>query len=351
MRVESHLPLSELKLLEREERDAGRSKRLRIIILALEGWTAPAVAMSVGLSRRICQRWVQRYNAEGLAGLDDQRGGPQLPPPLSSEQEQQFRERIEAGPVSEDQVSTLRGKDLQRILATEFGVMRSLASVYHLLHRLGYSYLRPRPQHRRADPVVQERFVQELPHQLSAIATAHPGKQIRVYFEDEARFGQQGTLTNVWAQRGTRPTAVRQTEYGYLWVLGAVCPATGRAEGLLSPRLNTGVINTFLEQFSQTLGPEEHAVLIWDGAGFHTSKAVKTPSNVTLLRLPAYSPELNPVENLWHYLKSHFWSNRSYDDYEALEEAAIAAWRTAVLDAALMKTVCAAPHLERAISK
>ena len=129
-----------------------------------------------------------------------------------------------------------------------------------------------------------------------------------------------------------------------------MCPATGHAEGLLSPRLNTSVINIFLEQFSQTLGPDEHAVLIWDGAGFHTSKAVKTPSNVTLLRLPAYSPELNPVENLWHYLKSHFWSNRAYDDYEALEEAAIAAWRTAVLDAALMKTVCAAPHLERAAS-
>lgn len=351
MHVESHLPLAELKQLEREEQEAGRSKRLRIIILAIEGWTAPAIAMSVGFSRRICQRWVQRFNAEGLAGLDDQRGGAQQPPPLSVEQEQQFRNRIEAGPMPEDQVSALRGKDLQRILAAEFGVMRSLAAVYHLLHRLGYSYLRPRPRHRRADPDAQERFVKELPHQLSAIAAAHPGKQLRVYFEDEARFGQQGTLTNVWAQRGTRPTAVRQTEYGYLWVIGAVCPATGHAEGLLSPRLNAGVMNTFLEQFSTSLGANEHAVLIWDGAGYHTSNAVKTPPNITLLQLPAYSPELNPVENLWHYLKSHFWSNRSYGDYEALEEAAMNAWRTAVLDSELMTTVCAAPYVERATSK
>lgn len=348
MHVESHLPLSELKLLEREERDAIRSKRLRIVILALEGWTAPAIAMSVGLSRRICQRWIEQYNADGLAGLDNRRGGNRRPPPLSAQQEQQFRERLAAGPAPEDQVCTLRGKDLQRILAAEFGVLRSLASVYHLLHRLGYSYLRPRPRHRRADALAQERFVQELPEQLAAIAAAHPGKQLRVYFEDEARFGQQGTLTSVWAPRGTRPTAVRQTEYGYLWVLGAVCPATGHAEGLLSPRLNTGVVNSFLAQFTQTLGPDEHAVLIWDGAGFHTSRALKVPPNVTLLKLPAYSPELNPVENLWHYLKSHFWSNRSYDDYTALEEAAVDAWRTAVLDAALMKTVCAAPYLERA---
>lgn len=350
MQVEAHLPLSELKQLEREEADAGRSKRLRIVILALEGWTAPAIAMSVGLSRRICQRWVYRYNAGGLDGLDDQRGNGRQPP-LSDEQEQQFRDRLEAGPLPVDQVCTLRGKDLQRILAAEFGILRCLASVYHLLHKLGYSYLRPRPQHRRSDPAAQERFVNELPAQLAQIAAAHPDQQLRVYFEDEARFGQQGTLTNVWAPQGTRPRAVRQTEYGYLWVLGVVCPATGHAEGLLSPRLNTAVVNTFLEQFSGTLGEDEHAVLIWDGAGFHTSGALQTPANVTVLRLPAYSPELNPVENLWHYLKSHFWSNRSYDDYEALEEAAVSAWRTAVLDAALMKTVCAAPYIARATLK
>lgn len=351
MRVESHLPLKELKQLEREEKDAGRSKRLRIIILAIEGWTAPSIAMSIGLSRRICQRWVRRYNDEGLAGLDDQRGAIDPALPLSPEQVQQFQERLAAGPLPEDQVASLRGKDLQRILADEFGVMRCLASVYHLLHKLGYSYLRPRPQHRRADPAAQAEFVEQLPRQLAAIAAAHPDQQLRVYFEDESRFGQQGTLTNVWAPRGTRPTAVRQTEYGYLWVLGAVCPATGHAEGLLSPRLNTAVVNTFLEQFSRSLAADEHAVLIWDGAGFHTSGSLRLPANVSVLQLPAYSPELNPVENLWHYLKSHFWSNRTYDDYEALETAAIEAWKKAVLDAALMQTVCAAPYLNRATSE
>ena len=76
---------------------------------------------------------------------------------------------------------------------------------------------------------------------------------------------------------------------------------------------------------------------------------LKIPDNVTLVPLPAYSPELNPIENLWHYLKSHFWSNRAYQDYDALEEAAMAAWqRRAVLDTELMKTVCAAPYLKRA---
>ena len=151
MEVKDHLPLSELKRLEGAEKDASRARRLRMVILGIEGWTAPAIAMAVGRSRRICQRWIARYNSEGLAGLDDRRGRPrQLP--LDAEEEAAFRKRIEAGPTDEDAVCSLRGKDFQRILATEFGLLRSLPSVYWLLHRLGYSYLRPRPRHRKADP-------------------------------------------------------------------------------------------------------------------------------------------------------------------------------------------------------
>ena len=232
----------------------------------------------------------------------------------------------------------------------EFGLVRSLAAVSHLLHGLGYSYLRPRPRHRLADPEAQAAFRRELPDRLRAIAAAHPDKRLRVYFQDESRFGQQGTLTNVWARKGSRPTAVRQTEYQYLWVIGAVCPETGHAEGLLSPQLNTKIVNEFLAQFARTLPADEQAVMIWDGAGFHVAKELCVPENVTLVRLPPYSPELNPIENLWHYLKSHFWSNRAYDDYDALEQAAVDAWEKAVLDPELMKTVCAAHYLNRADS-
>jgi transposase len=150
MDVKDHLPLAELKRLERVEKDADRAKRLRIVILGTEGWTAPAVAMAVGLTRRICQRWVRRYNEDGLSGLDDRRGHePRLP--LTPQQHEHVRQRLDAGPTAHDEVCSLRGKDVQRILAQEFNLLRSLAGVYHLLHRLGYSYLRPRPRHRKAE--------------------------------------------------------------------------------------------------------------------------------------------------------------------------------------------------------
>jgi len=232
--------------------------------------------LAVGLSRRICQRRVRRYYDLGTAGLDDGRG-KQPRSPLSADQEQAVRQRIDSGATDQDEVCSLRGKDIQRILAEKFGLLCSLAGVYHLLHSLGYSYLRPR--HRKADPEKGAAFKSQWPEKLKAIAAEHPDKQLRVYFQVESCFGQQGTTTNVWAEKGSRPTAIRQTEYEYLWVLGAVCPETGHAEELLSPQMNTKIVNAFLELFSETFPENEHVVMIWDGAGFHTSKQLRVPDS------------------------------------------------------------------------
>jgi transposase len=140
---------------------------------------------------------------------------------------------------------------------------------------------------------------------------------------------------------------VRQTKYEWLYVIGAACPQTGQSVGLLSPTINTDMVNAFFEQFAAEVSPEVHVVMVWDQAGFHTSKKLNTPANVTIVPLPPYSPELNPVENLWHYLRSHYWSNRIYADYDALRVAAIDAWQKAALDKELVKSVCCAPYTRR----
>ena len=166
-----------------------------------------------------------------------------------------------------------------------------------------------------------------------------------MWFEDEARFGQQGTLTRVWAERGSRPAAPGQVGYANVQVLTALCPATGRAEGLIAERLTAGVAQLFLDQLSATLPAGVHAVLVWDGAGWHTAGCVRAPANLTLVTLPPYSPELNPVERLWHYLREHHWSNRVYRGVEELEEAAVGGWRAVCLRPALVQTVCRCEYL------
>ena len=97
--------------------------------------------------------------------------------------------------------------------------------------------------------------------------------------------------------------------------------------------------------FGKQLADDVHAVLIWDQAGFHKSKELIVPENISIIELPAYSPELNPVENLWQYLRSHYWSNRSYDGYEALRVAACDGWQSVCLYPEIIKSVCRLSYL------
>lgn len=140
---------------------------------------------------------------------------------------------------------------------------------------------------------------------------------------------------------------MRQTKYEWLYVIGAVCPQTGETIGLLSPIINSEMVNVFLNQFIAQVSQDVHVLLLWDRAGFHTSKKLTIPGNVTIVPLPPYSPELNPVENLWHYLRSHYWANRTYADYDDLRHAAVDAWQRAALDKEIVKSVCFAEYAQR----
>ena len=157
MVVAEHLSIDELKSLIAQVSDKLLFIRLRVVLLAREGETAVTIAHALGISRRAVQRWVARYNAEGVDGLAD-RPRPGQPKHLLDEAIEGFRQRIEAGPLPQDGVCTLRGRDIQTILQKEFGVIHSLSGVYVLLHRLGYSCLVPRPRHRKANPAAQEDF-------------------------------------------------------------------------------------------------------------------------------------------------------------------------------------------------
>ncbi len=105
-------------------------------------------------------------------------------------------------------------------------------------------------------------------------------------------------------------------------------------------------MNAFLKILDAEREADEHFVLIMDQAGWHKSRTLKLPEGITVLLLPPYSPELNPVENLWHYLRSHFLSNRRYEDYNALLAAGTDAYRK--LTQEVIRSVCACSYLERA---
>lgn len=346
MHVHDHLNAEQLRELAKAHAGTRRIwVRYQAVALASAGRTSEDIAESLGCSRRAVQQWVARYNAAGPEALLEGRHTGRRPR-MPADQLARLKARLADPPRPGDGVCALRGEDIRRVLEHEFGVVLSLRGVYLLLDRIGYSSLVPRPQHKDSDEELQAVFKEVVVDQIEAIAEAHPDEVVEVFFEDEARFGQQGRITRVWAPRGSRPRAVRQTQYTYLFVMVAVCGATGSVSGLVMPELNTAVVNLFLEQFARERPPGVHAVLIWDGAGYHTAGALKVPANVSLILLPPYSPELNPVENLWHYLRSHDWSNRVYRGYEELKAEAVRSLRRVCLDAERMKTVCAAEYVK-----
>jgi transposase len=345
MFVADHHTMEQLQGLTRALTQQRIWRRAQAVVLAKQGRTATDIADALGCSLKAVTNWVSQYNTGGIEALHERpRSG--RPPLLDPAHYPRLKRRLGDPPRPEDAVCTLRGTDVRQILEREFGVSMSLQAVYDLLHRLGYSSLMPRPQHEGANPEVQAFFKEIVVEQIDAIAQRHPDRELRVYFEDEARFGTQGTITRVWAPKGSRPRAVRQNGREWLYVLMAVCARTGDASALIMPELNTGVLNQFLGQFSGELPAGVHAVLIWDGAGYHTGKDLVVPSNVSLIQLPPYSPELNPVENLWHYLRAHHWSNREYEGYEGLKTEAIRSL-LAVSDAKTLQSVCNADYVQQ----
>lgn len=149
---------------------------------------------------------------------------------------------------------------------------------------------------------------------------------IEIWFQDEARIGQKNGLVYQWAKKGSRPPQPKDQRYASTYLFGAVCPERGVGAGLVLPKANTEAMQLHLDEIAHTVSPGAHAVVILDRAGWHQSKRLSVPANITLLPLPSYSPELNPVENLWQYLRQTWLSNRVFADYAAILEAACDAW-------------------------
>ena len=148
-----------------------------------------------------------------------------------------------------------------------------------------------------------------------------------MWWQDEARVGQQGSLTYIWADKGSRPRAPRDQRYDWAYLFGAVCPARGVGAALVLPLVNAEAMNLHLTEISTQVAPGAHAVITLDGAGWHQAGGrLVVPENISLLPLPPYSPELNPVENVWQFLRQNHLANRVFDTYTAIVDACCEAW-------------------------
>jgi putative transposase len=177
--------------------------------------------------------------------------------------------------------------DLQHRIKQNFGVSFHERTVGKLLNTLSFRRLTVRPQHPKSDPEAQAAFQAEFP---ALVAAALPpeaaGKPVEIWFGDEARVGQQGTLTRLWARRGTRPRAPQDRRFQSAHLFGAVCPERKSGAAIVMPDVNIDAMNEHLAAISRSVSAGAIAVLVLDNAGWHTSTRLVLPDNIVLLPLP-----------------------------------------------------------------
>ena len=153
---------------------------------------------------------------------------------------------------------------------------------------------------------------------------------MEIWFEDEARIGQKNGQVRQWARRGTRPRQPADQRYDNVYLFGAICPARGVGAALALPYADADMMQLHLDEISRNVAESAHAVVLLDRAGWHTTSKLDVPDNITPIFLPSRAPELNPVENVWQYLRQNWLSNTVFENYDAIVDAACAAWRNLI---------------------
>ncbi len=152
------------------------------------------------------------------------------------------------------------------------------------------------------------------------------GKKIEIWWQDEARFGQKGNLIRTWAEKGSRPRLLKDQRFEYVYIFGAVCPEHKKGAAIVVPFSNTNAMNEHLKEISINVDKNSHAIVLMDQAGWHRSKDLSIPENITIVLLPPYSPELNSQENIWQYLRDKFLSLKIFNNYDEIVNACVDAW-------------------------
>lgn len=296
-------------------------KLMAIISSKKNGITASCAAF--GITKATLISWIKRLDSS-LEQLTVQKGRGRKALLQESQEDQVHRWILEDPHMTIDK--------LRLKLLENFGIKMARTTAHRLMKRLQFSYITPRPRHYKQDPNILE----DAKKNLAKIIKENPEK--RVFFMDEARFGTHSKLGHGWFKTGKRSRIAVKLGFKNFYVYTAVEPATGETFTLLLPKVNADMMSLFLKQLAKFCGTAD-IMVIMDGAGWHRSKTLEIPPSIQPLFLPAYCPEMNPVERLWLQVKRATIRNRIYDSLADLE--AVVGTFMASLSLSTVSKVCA----------
>lgn len=144
---------------------------------------------------------------------------------------------------------------------------------------------------------------------------AKPNSKIRLFFQDEAGFGRINKPKRCWCPKGVRPSVPCLQTREYRYAYGAVEPQTGDSFFLVLPSANTICMNIFLSELSKKYA-DDYILLVADGASWHKSKALNIPENIKIIHIPPYTPEMNPIEQIWKEIRKIGFKNEIFATLE-----------------------------------
>ena len=157
------------------------------------------------------------------------------------------------------------------------------------------------------------------------------GRCVRLMFQDESPFGRISEPKRCWAPGNFRPECPAQFVREYTYAFAAVSPHDGVLDSLILPEVNADTMSLFLREVSERHA-EEFILMVLDGAGWHTAKALRVPTNIKLVPLPPYSPQLNPVEHIWDEIREKWFDNKVFRSFDAAETTLVEALRNLEFD-------------------
>ncbi|MCY4307601.1 MAG: IS630 family transposase [Rhodobacteraceae bacterium] len=314
-----------LRQMARKCRDANHSRRLPAIAGVMAGKVSRGdIAHRAGVGIQTLRDWIVRDDREGPAGLGD-RPRQGRPPILGQGRLSTLKGWLDTGPP--EGLAGWTVGVLKDIISRVFEVTISKEGLRLLIRRMGFCKLSPCPLHPKADREAQKAFRTGFRKiAMSRLPAGTDLSRVDVWFRDEARIGQKGMLSRVWACKGTRPRTPRDCRHGYCCLFSALCPARGGAIGHVCGRANAIGMNRPLEDVGSMVPRGRHALVIFDGAGWHRSRDLACPDNASVLRLPPHSPELNSAEDVFQFLKSNHCASRVIDATGDVKTRVAAAW-------------------------
>jgi len=318
--------------------DLAEWRRGRAVLSYIEGRPVIVIATELDVTRGAVYRWLQWYEAMGVAGLVTGKA-PGPAPRLSAAQQRELTALVEAGPLPAGYPSGVwTGPMIGDLIRRRFGVHYHKHNVPRLLHELGFSVQRPRKRLARADAQAQATWLRE---QLPAIKKKARACRGVVMFGDEASFWLDGSLHRTWARVGVQPHVdtygLRKTAH----VFGALSlEAQPQFDYLFAPVFNGDTFLLFLQQL--VAGSRRKLFLILDNGPCHNLKEdgkawlARHQHRLELFRLPAYSPNYNPTEGAWKETKKRTTHNRFFRTVEERDAALVVTFESFKANPALL---------------